>query len=214
MSEPAPPQFTTLRAAELDTPSAYRLVIGCVVPRPIAWVTSCDANGLVNAAPFSSYNYVAHSPPMLAINIGSRNGALKDSARNITQGGEFVVNVATESDLDVVHACSADDPPDISEIDRLGIATLPSTLVRPPRIATSPIQMECRLSQIVPLGRGLNTLYIADIVVFHLSADIFDGRRIDVEKMRPLARLAGPYYAGIGPLIHRPRLQTPPGGLA
>jgi len=78
-------RFTTLNAQGMDTETAYRLLCGVVVPRPVAWITSVDADGLVNAAPFSSYNYVAHSPPMLAVNIGERRGALKDTARNITR---------------------------------------------------------------------------------------------------------------------------------
>ena len=97
--------FTFLDARGLDTAEAYRLVIGCVVPRPIAWITTVDGKGCVNAAPFSSYNYVATSPPMLAVNIASREGAIKDTARNIRETGEFVVNVATEHTMEAMHAC-------------------------------------------------------------------------------------------------------------
>ena len=85
--------FITIDAAGLSTPEAYRLICGCVTPRPVAWITTRSAAGRVNAAPFSSYNYVAHSPPMLAVNIGSRNGQLKDTARNMQDTREFVVNV-------------------------------------------------------------------------------------------------------------------------
>ena len=207
-------RHVTLDASLLDTEAAYGLLIGCVVPRPIAWITTVNAAGKVNAAPFSSFNYVAHSPPMLAVNIGSRGGELKDTARNIVDTREFVVNAATEALLDVMHRSSAEYPPEVSETEALGIALEPSRFVRPPRIAASPIQMECRLERAIPLGRGLNTLYVGEIVAFHLSPDIFDGRRVDSAKMRPVARLGGPYYAALGEIFNRPRLQQPPGGTA
>lgn len=202
--------YTTLDATTLSTAESYRILTGCIVPRPIAWITSQNVDGLVNAAPFSSYNYIAHSPAMLAVNIGSRNGELKDTARNILALGEFVVNVATEANLELMHACGEDYEADVSEIELLEIPTLASQFVRPPRIAVSPVQMECRLTQTVPLGRGLNTLYIAEIVAFHLSDEVFDGRHVDTEKIRPVARLGGPYYSGLGEILYRPMLQKPP----
>ncbi|MES2364083.1 MAG: flavin reductase family protein [Pseudomonadota bacterium] len=202
-------EFTTLDASSMDTATAYRLLCGIVVPRPIAWITSVSEAGIVNAAPFSSYNYVAHSPPMLAVNIGSRSGALKDTARNIEQGREFVVNVATVGNMETMHKTSAEFAPDASEAQALGIELLPSQLVKPPRIAMSPVQMECKLSQVVRLGR-LNTLYIGEVVAFHLSSEVYDGRHVDSVKMQPVARLGGPYYAALGEIFLRPVLQTPP----
>lgn len=100
MSEP---NFTTLDAATMDTATAYRLLVGVVVPRPVAWITTRSKGGVVNAAPFSSYNYLAHSPPMVGVNIGSREGQLKDTARNIVETGEFVVNVATFEAMELMH---------------------------------------------------------------------------------------------------------------
>ncbi|HQX57678.1 MAG TPA: flavin reductase family protein [Burkholderiaceae bacterium] len=205
--------FTTIPAQGMDTATAYRLLCGVVVPRPIAWITSISAGGIVNAAPFSSYNYVAHSPPMLAVNIGTRNGELKDTARNIVQNGEFVVNVATESNMELMHQTSAEFAPDTSEAQALDIALLPSTVVRPPRIAISPVQMECKLHQKVQLGR-FNTLYIGEVVAFHLSDTVYDGRHVDSRLLRPIARLGGPHYAALGEIFTRPILQTPPASVA
>ena len=206
--------FAFVDGAGLDTATAYRLIVGCVVPRPVAWITTVDGEGRVNAAPFSSYNYVATSPPMLAVNIAARasDGTMKDTARNIRANGEFVVNVATEATMEAMHGSAQEFPPEVSEAEALGIGLLPSRHVRPPRIASSPVQMECRLDQIVPLGRGVNTLYIGEVVAFHLSPEIYDGSRVDSVKMRPVARLGGPYYAALGEIIHRPMLQRPPGG--
>jgi len=204
--------YAYIDGAGLDTETAYRLIIGCVVPRPIAWITTIGADGCVNAAPFSSYNYVSTSPPMLAVNIASRAGALKDTARNIRASGEFVVNVATEANMELMHASAEEYAPGVSETSALGIELLASRQVKPPRIAASPVQMECRLDQTVALGRGVNTLYIGEVVAFHVARQFYDGRRIDSAKMRPLARLGGPYYAALGEIFHRPMLQRPPGG--
>lgn len=208
------PAFTCVDGDSLDTETAYRLVVGCVAPRPIAWITSIDEHGRVNAAPFSSYNYVATSPPMVAVNIAARatGGATKDTARNILRSREFVVNVATEQNMELMHRSAQEFAPDVSEIEVLGIPLLASRHVKPPRIAISPVQMECRLDQVIVLGRGINTLYIAEVVAFHLSAQVYDGVRVDTARMRPVARLGGPFYAGLGEIFHRPMLQKPPGG--
>lgn len=196
----------------LDTETSYRLLVGCVVPRPIAWITTLNPDGSVNAAPFSSYNYVATSPPMLAINIATRDGEIKDTARNILATGEFVVNVVNEDSIDLMHKSAANYPRNISEAEVLGIELLPSRDVKPPRISSTPIQMECRFDQKVVLGKGINTLFIGEVVAFHLSDKIYDGRRVDSQKIRPVARLGGPFYSTLGEVIHRPMLQRPPGG--
>jgi flavin reductase (DIM6/NTAB) family NADH-FMN oxidoreductase RutF len=206
--------FAFVDGAGLDTAAAYRLIVGCVVPRPVAWITTVDRQGRVNAAPFSSYNYVATSPPMLAVNIAARagDGAIKDTARNILDSGEFVVNVATEATLEAMHASAFEYPPEEGEAAALGLELLPSRHVRAPRLAATPVQMECRFDQAVTLGRGVNTLYIGEVVAFHLSHAVYDGSRVDSAAMRPVARLGGPFYAALGEIIHRPMLQRPPGG--
>jgi len=205
--------FHTLRSEAIDQAERYRLVTSCVLPRPIAWVTTQGTDGVINAAPFSSYNYVAHSPPMLAINIGSREGQLKDTARNIVETKEFVVNMPTESTLEKMHLTGGDYEAHVSEVDLHDIALMPSEFVKPPRIADAPIQMECRLAHVLPLGSGFNTLYIGDIIAFHLSDEIFDGRHIDVTKIHPVARLGGPYYATLGKIIRRERAFLTPGAV-
>lgn len=207
-------RYTCVDGDSLDTETAYRLLVGCVAPRPVAWITTVDEQGRVNAAPFSSYNYVATSPPMLAINIATRPGSgnTKDTARNIVRSREFVVNVATEHNMDLMHLSAQEFAPDVSEVETLAIPLLPSRHVLPPRIAISPVQMECRLDQVIVLGRGINTLYIGEIVAFHLSDAIYDGKRVDTAKMRPIARLGGPFYAGLGEIFDRAMLQKPPGG--
>ena len=204
-------RFVTIPTQGMDTATGYRLVCGAVAPRPVAWITTLGADGRVNAAPFSAYNYVAHTPPMLGVSIASRAGELKDTARNIRASGHFVVNVATQDTMEAMHLSAADYPPDVSETTALGIELLPGVAGPVPRIAAAPIQMECRLDQFIALGRGLSTLYIGEVLAFHLADSIFDGRHIDTMAMKPIARLGGPYYAALGEIFHRPALQRPPG---
>ena len=201
-----PQDMTSFAAVDIDGSMAYKLVSGLVVPRPVAWISSQNEAGLVNVAPFSSFNYVAHSPAMLAVNIALQDdGTLKDTARNIRETGEFVVNITPTSALDAMNQSSAEYPADVSEAQVLDIPLMPSTQVRPPRVAVSPAQMECRLTQIVPLGTGINTLYIAEIVAFHVANTVYDGRHIDSVALDPVARLGGPFYASLGEIHKRPR---------
>ena len=206
-------RFTCVDGDNLDTETACRLIVGCVAPRPVAWITSIDEQGRVNAAPFSSYNYVATSPPMVAINIAARatGGATKDTARNIVRSREFLINVASEYNMELMHRSAQEFAPDVSEIEELGIPLLQSRHVKPPRIAISPVQMECRLDQVIVLGRGVNTLYIAEVVAFHLSSEVYDGQRVDTARMRPIARLGGPADTLARGLAHQlqARLQQP-----
>lgn len=188
-------------AASLDADAAYRLLVGAVVPRPIAWITTLSSSGLVNAAPFSCYTFVCNDPPMLAINIGRRDGQLKDTARNIRDGGEFVVNVVSEDLLESMHATSAECGPEISEVEALQIAVAPSTAVRPPRIAASPVNLECRLDRILELGRLRNDLVFGRIVHFHVADAVCERGRIESQKLKPVARLAGRKYARLGDIV-------------
>lgn len=118
-----------IAAANLDANAAYRLLVGIVVPRPIAWITTISRAGLINAAPFSCYTFVCNDPPMLAINIGRLDGELKDTARNIEESGEFVVNVVSEDLVELMHATSANCAPDVSEVNALQLTIAPSQVV-------------------------------------------------------------------------------------
>lgn len=205
-------EFTSLPIADLSSSQAYKLLTGVVVPRPIAWISTRSSGGVVNVAPFSSYNYVADTPPMLAVNIGLHDdGCLKDTARNIRETGEFVVNVTTRAALDVMNASSARYAAGVSEARELGIELLPGRVVGVPRVASSPVHMECRLSQIVPLGAGVNTLYIGEVVMFHLAKGVYDGRHVNSVAIDPLARLGGPFYAALGEIFKRKRPEDPAG---
>lgn len=201
--------YHSLYTDDLSVGMAYRLLTGMVVPRPIAWVTSVNAQGLVNLAPFSSFNYVAHSPPMVAININANDdGSLKDTARNLQAHPEFIVNIPSVEHVDALNASSFEYLPDQGEADLLGIPLLPGKKVNVPRVASSHAQLECRLQQTVSLGNGVNVLYIGEVLAFHLSHRIFDGKRVDSQSLDPLARLGGPFYSGLGDCIYRDRPQS------
>jgi len=202
--------FISLPTEGMPTSQVYKLLTGVVVPRPIAWISTRDRNGVVNVAPFSSFNYVAHTPPMLAVNISVQDdGRLKDTARNIVETGEFVVNVTPRAALDPMNESSAEFPPHASEAEHLGLQLLGSQVVKAPRVAMSPVQMECRLVQTVPLGPGINTLYIGEVVVFHLADRVYDGRHVDTVAIDPIARLGGPFYTTLGEVIQRKRPSAP-----
>jgi flavin reductase (DIM6/NTAB) family NADH-FMN oxidoreductase RutF len=196
----------TFASHDLSAAAAYALMVGIVVPRPVAWITTVNGTGMVNAAPFSCYTFVCNRPPMLAVSVGPRGEALKDTAANIAANREFVVNVATEETLAPMHASSAEYLPHESEVRALGLATLPSSRVAPPRLECSPIAMECRLERRLDLGETRSGLLIAEIVMFHIAEALLDGNRVSVERFRPIARLGGPNYATLGRIITQPRV--------
>jgi flavin reductase (DIM6/NTAB) family NADH-FMN oxidoreductase RutF len=199
-----------IAAAALDADAAYKLLVGIVVPRPIAWITTLSPSGGVNAAPFSCYTFVCNDPPMLAINIGRRDGALKDTARNIAASGEFVVNIVSEELIAPMHASSADCAAEISEVESLGLATAASREIRPPRLSASPISLECRLDRVLELGRFRNGLVLGEILRFHVADALYRDGKIDSEQLRPLARLAGRKYAALGEIITMPGAKLAP----
>jgi flavin reductase (DIM6/NTAB) family NADH-FMN oxidoreductase RutF len=181
-------------------------MVGIVVPRPVAWITTINAGGMVNAAPFSCYTFVCNQPPMLAVSIGPRGEGLKDTAANIGANGEFVVNVATEETLASMHASSAEYPAHESEVKALGLVTIASSQVAPPRLACSPIAMECRLERRLELGETRSGLLIAEVLVFHVAEALLEGNRVAVDRFRPVARLGGPNYATLGRIITQPHV--------
>ena len=190
-----------IEAQSLNPAQAYKLMMGLVVPRPIAWITSLDEEGRINTAPFSCYTCVGKSPPMVAVSIGRKDGDLKDTAHNIRTGGEFVLNVVTVAAAEPMHNTSTEYPPKVSEVEELGLEVLPYRIVKPPRLAISPINLECRMHQYLELGINNDGLLIGEVVHFHIKDDLISDGKISTQALNPLARLGGPSYATLGEYI-------------
>lgn len=191
-----------LSSTTLSAEAAYKLLVGVVVPRPIAWVTTLSSGGSVNLAPFSFFTVVSQKPPMIAISVGRRKGELKDTARNIDARRDFVVNICDETMFEKVHLSGADFPENVSEAETLGLALLPSRDVAVPRLADSPINLECTLSQTIEFGDLHVRLIVGEVRRFHIRDDLYRDGKIDTERLRPLARVAGPSYASLDRFIH------------
>ncbi|WP_271609632.1 flavin reductase family protein [Bradyrhizobium sp. CCBAU 21359] len=156
-------------AKTLSYEAAYKLMIGSVVPRPIAWLTTVSPDGIVNAAPFSAYTILCIRPPMVIVNCARRDGVSKDTARNAATSADFVLNVVSEDLAAVMHQTSAYYPPGVSETEALGIAVSPSRIVRSPRIAAAPISLECRLHQILEFGSDRDENLVGEVMCFHIA---------------------------------------------
>jgi len=184
--------------AEHSYKDIYRLMIGAVVPRPIAFVSSEDRHGVRNLAPFSYFTTCSTNPPVVCFCVAVRAGEAphKDTLRNIRETGEFVVNIVTEEIVAPMNATSAEVGPDVDEFALSGLTPVESELIRPARVAESPFQMECRLRQVVevsPLPGGGN-LVLGEVVLFHIREDLLEDGKIDPDKLRAVGRMGGPTY--------------------
>jgi flavin reductase (DIM6/NTAB) family NADH-FMN oxidoreductase RutF len=186
-----------LDPAVIGETAAYKLLIGCVVPRPVAWVSTVDAHGVRNLAPFSFFMGVCGDPPTIAFSSGPREGARKDTVRNVEASGEFVVNVVDDAHAEAMNQTSGEYPPEVDEFAVAGLAAAPGVRVRAPRVATAPISLECRLLRIVQVGRGPHSVVFGEIVYLHVRDGLYDAGsgRIDVAALRPVGRLAGHLYS-------------------
>jgi flavin reductase (DIM6/NTAB) family NADH-FMN oxidoreductase RutF len=195
--------------AYLDAETAYRLITGVVVPRPIAWVTSLSATGVLNLAPFSAFTFVSPKPPMLAISVGRKGGIYKDTAQNILNNEEYVVHIADSSLMTAVHESSTEHPPDVSEVEELRLSTLPGERIKVPRLAAAPVAMECRFRQCLEFGETRSRLIVGEVLVFHIRDGLLNNGKIETEALDPIARIGGPRYAKLGEIVTlKPVFQT------
>jgi flavin reductase (DIM6/NTAB) family NADH-FMN oxidoreductase RutF len=189
----------------------YQMLVGLVAPRPIAWVTTISKAGVVNLAPFSFFNAFGANPPVVVFSPTlKRDGGKKDTLVNIEANGEFVINASTEKHADWINLSSKPLAFDESEIDLTGQATIPSTIVRPPRLADVPFALECKLMQIIPVGSGpiSANLVIGQIVTMHVQDDVLDSQGMpDPRKIRAIARLGGEYWCRTQDLFQLERPQ-------
>ncbi|RXH55559.1 flavin reductase family protein [Granulicella sibirica] len=187
----------------------YNLLIGLVAPRPIAWVTSMDEDGALNAAPFSAYNYLCTDPPIIGMGVMEKGEFVpKDTARNIRRTGEFVVNVVTEDLLHEMNICATDFPPGVNELEMAGLTTAPSTIVKVPRIAQAHAALECR--EFTTLAVGRSHIILGQVVAMYIE-DRFvnpDGPYVLAEELHAIGRMngLGSYVKTNGAFVQEPRI--------
>jgi flavin reductase (DIM6/NTAB) family NADH-FMN oxidoreductase RutF len=196
-----------LDPAIMSPQSVYKLLIGCVVPRPIAWVSTVGADGIANLAPFSFFMGVCNEPPTIAFSSGPREGSKKDTAANAEHTGDFVVNVVDDPLAEQMNLTSGEYPSAVDEFALAGLTAGASVKVRAPRLVEAPISLECRVDRVIPVGRGPHSLVLGEIVYFHVRDDLYDSRtgRIDMHRLRPVGRLAGNLYAHIQDIFEMKR---------
>lgn len=183
--------------------SMYNHMIHMIVPRPIAFISSVSADGRHNAAPFSYFVPITSRPPLIGVSINRRGGEPKDTLSNIQATGDFVVNVVTESLAARVVETSGDWPVDVDELALTGLTAVPATQVKSPRVAESPINMECALHRVVELGE--TSFVVGEILLVHVSDEMLTEGRIDVTKLKPLGRLGGDGYSVVREVLHLAR---------
>lgn len=180
----------------LPAQTMYRVLIGSVVPRPIAFVSTLSADGVLNLAPFSFFNAFCADPPVVGFGPVWRNPP-KDTIANIRDMREFVVNVVSEEIAEAMNVCSAEFPPEIDEFQQSKLTPIPSAVVKPPRVKESKIHMECSLLQIVDFSEKPQggSLVLGQILRMHVDDDIIDANyKIDPDKLRAIGRMGGPEY--------------------
>ncbi|MBI4547471.1 MAG: flavin reductase family protein [Ignavibacteriae bacterium] len=172
-------------------------MIGCIVPRPIAFVSTISPDGIRNLAPFSFFNGVCSNPPIVLFStVIRKDGKHKDTLNNVEATKEFVVNIVSEDFADQMNITSAEYPPNIDEFIESGLTPIPSDLVKPPRVKESHINMECKLVQIIHFGTGPGggSTVFGEVLRFHISDELFDNFKIDPDKLHPIGRMGGPTY--------------------
>ena len=186
--------FSTLAPAD-----AYRWLASTVTPRPIAWVSTLSAQGQGNLAPFSFFQVISDEPPTLMVNTSIRDdGSVKDTLRNVRETGQLVIHLVSAGQAETMNATAATLPHGVSEIEQVGIATLPSVRVAPPRVAGAAVAFECELAQIQPYPADKPSCYLifARVLLAHIDdAVLRDERHVDPAKLDLVGRLGGTQYS-------------------
>jgi flavin reductase (DIM6/NTAB) family NADH-FMN oxidoreductase RutF len=189
----------TIDPATRDPMDVYRLLAGSVLPRPIAFVSSISPEGVLNLAPFSFFTVISANPPVICFCPMIRGGARpkKDTLVNIEATREFVVNIVSEDFAAQMNLCSGEYPPEVSEFEVSGLTPVPSDLVRPPRVAESRVNMECRLHQVVHVSSKFlgGSLVMGEVLRFHVRDSMVNQIcEIDPDQLNAIGRMAGPTY--------------------
>jgi flavin reductase (DIM6/NTAB) family NADH-FMN oxidoreductase RutF len=183
--------------SEHDHNDIYKLLIGSIVPRPIAFVSTVNIKGERNLAPFSFFNGVCSNPPIVLFSTGVRkDGKQKDTLNNVETTREFVINIVSERIAKEMNLCSTDFPPEVDEFKVSGLTSEPSDVVAPPRVKESLVQMECKMVNIIHFGEGpgSGSTIFGEVLCFHIADELFNNYRIDPDKLDAIGRMGGPTY--------------------
>lgn len=188
-----------LNPETLSQKDVHKLLIGSVVPRPIAWVSTISADGVPNLAPFSYFTIASTQPPMLLFCPQRRaDGSIKDTQRNVEATGEFVLHIVSHALAEPMNQTSAEFPRGISEFEIVGLTPVPSTTVRPPRVAQAPIAFECRVEHDLHVGGSIGgNVVIGQVLLIHLQDEVYRDGYVVLDALQPVARLAGNDYTRV-----------------
>jgi flavin reductase (DIM6/NTAB) family NADH-FMN oxidoreductase RutF len=198
--------------ANLNKREPYELLMSALLPRPIALVSTIGEDGVYNVAPFSCLTPVGLKPALLCLAIGwKRDGQKKDTLRNIESSKDFVVNVVEETFAEAMNQASAEYPSDVDEFKEVGLTSVKSDLIKAPRVAESPINMECKLVQILEFGQVPTGghMIIGEVVLIHLRDELWAADQINISKWKPLGRLGGQFYCKIRDIFEMKRPDIP-----
>ena len=198
---------TLIPARDLDEHASYRLLTGLILPRPIAWVSTLDGEGTLNLAPFSFFTGASIVPPMVLVVIEPhKDRRKKDTLGNIEATGEFVVNTVVQGLPGAASISAMDFAKEESEFERTGLTPSPSEFVRPPGVAESPVNMECKLERTILAGSAPHTLVLGEVLAFRLRPDILEpSGRVNFAALKPVGRMAGDVYVRCTDLLTKPR---------
>ncbi|MFD1213278.1 flavin reductase family protein [Arthrobacter sp. GCM10027362] len=185
---------------DMSSRDFYKFLTSVVIPRPIAWVSSTSAGGVDNLAPHSFFTVASTKPPIVQFTPTAR----KDTLNNVEATGEFVVNFAAEDLFTKINDTGTNFPPGISEFDAAGLTREPSLAVRPPRVAESPVALECRLHQVIPVGNSF--LVLGEVVHAAVRPDVLDGTHPDARRLKPLARMGRNEWSRLGEILEIARI--------
>ncbi|MBU8682217.1 flavin reductase family protein [Bacillus haynesii] len=186
----------------------YKFLIGSIIPRPVAFVTSVSEEGVLNGAPFSYFNIVSSNPPMISLSIQRSEGSQKDTARNILNSKEFVVHIVDEQNVEKINTTAASLPPNQSEVQLAELTPVESVKVSVPGVKEAKVRMECVLEYSLELGDKYSPgcdLIIGRVVQYHIKSGIYENGKIDPRGLGAISRLAGHDYAKIGEIFTRKR---------
>jgi flavin reductase (DIM6/NTAB) family NADH-FMN oxidoreductase RutF len=181
--------------ASLEWRDAYKLLVGSILPRPIAFVSTLDENGIANAAPFSFFTAICADPMLVCFSPMRRgtDGKKKDTLINIEKTKQFVINIVSEDFVEQMNDCAQELPPEVDEFEFSGLTKMESAVVKAPRIAESKVQLECELFESLDFGNqaGAGSLVIGKVLYVHIQDELYDQGRILTEKLLPVGRMAG-----------------------